>query len=195
MEEVTLSQPISYVVACATTGAVLRLVTAPKRAVPSQPDAGQKIVIVTDGNLPKHSQYVLKLDMLPGPVTYVEQFSDIVQADEWPTRGGKPDDLDVRRNEVIGDLDRAYAERLAAVAGPLAALHAEKRRQAEAGGGPLVVDEADRLAILANAARQDEAITEIERRRRTVKALLRAASTESDIAAALALFDDERKPI
>ncbi len=183
---------MSYVVACARTGAVLQLVTAPKRALPSGPDAGQKIIVITDGNLPKHSQYVLKLDMLSEPVTYVDQFADIVATDGWPTRGDNSD-LEVRRCEIIAEIDRSYAERLAAVAGPLMSLHTEKRRQAEAGGGPLVMDEADRLAILVNAARQDEAIAEIERQRRAVKAQIRRAATSAELDA-IQLFPDD-KPI
>jgi MoxR-like ATPase len=91
--------------------------------------------------------------------------------------------VDMERRKRIADLDQIYSERLAEIAGPLAAIHAEKRRQAEAGGGPLVADEADRLAILANAAAQDEAVAAIERERREVKALLRAAKSRNELAA------------
>ena len=94
--------------------------------------------------------------------------------------------LEVSRAKALAAVDQSYGLRMQSITGPFATLHAEKRRQAEAGGGPLVLDEADRLAILANAAAEDEAVGTIERQRRAVKAALKAATTEDEIKAALA---------
>lgn len=162
--------------------------------MPKAPDVGKKLVIVTDGKLPSHSQYVLKLDMMPEPVTYVEQFIDIVAVDEMPTGQGKAD-LDTLKHDRIRELDQVYASRMASLKGPLENLHAEKRRQAEAGGGPLVADEADRLAILENAERQDSELAEVESERRVIKAHLRNARTEEEIAAVLDLMNSKNRSI
>src|SRR5690606_31777920 len=94
--------------------------------------------------------------------------------------------LEICRDQAVDHLDRSHASRVAQLKGPLADIHAAKRRQAESGGGPLVADEADRLAILANAEAQDEQIAAIERERRRVKAALRAATSEDEIKAIMA---------
>lgn len=194
MEEVTPSQTISYVTVDAATGRTIGLFSVPRRLLPKNPRAGEKIVIVTDGNLPAHTQYLLKLDMLPEPVTYVEQLADIIAANEMPAPKNKAD-LEAVRAAGIRDLDLSYAERMASMTGPLSTLHAEKRRQAEAGGGPLVANEADRLAILENAERQDSELAEMESERRAIKARLRNATTEEEIAAALDLMNSKNRSI
>jgi MoxR-like ATPase len=113
-------------------------------------------------------------------INAVATIADVVT--DWRPRE-MPGNLafDHKRGLLIADLDKAYAAHLSSIIGPLAHLHTEKRRQAEAGGGPLVADAEDRLAILANAARQDEAIAEIERARREEKAKIRAMTTLEEI--------------
>lgn len=153
--------------------------------LPESAPSGQRMIVVGDGAVPRQSFRIDRRKIRAGVV-------------EVPTLAGRtlgarpmPPDLVVAaaRVEALAKVDRDYAQRIAGVGGPLAALHAEKRRQAEAGGGPLVADEADRLAILANAAAQDEAVAAIERERRAIKAALRAATTADEIKAALAVHD------
>lgn len=153
----------------------------PNEMFPPDIAAGTRIVLPADGKGPETDVRV-DLRKVREPVNHVASIEDVLTA--W-----RPDPMpehvivDMERRKRIAEVDRIYAERLAGIAGPLAAIHAEKRRQAEAGGGPLVVDEADRLAILANAAAQDEAVAIIERERREAKALLRATNSRDELAA------------
>lgn len=111
---------------------------------------------------------------------------DLATLEAVPRPPPPPPELEEERVAALANLDMTFIARLSDATGPFASLHAEKRRQAEAGGGPLVVDEEDRLAILANAKAQNEAIAAIERQRRETKAALRAATTEDEIKAILA---------
>lgn len=172
---------VHYVVVDGSSGRIVETVSVPESMFPLHTEEHQKIVVITDRSMPVHHQYVVDLGMLIDKITIAAKISDIVNKDERPP--DIPPALDVLIAEKILEVDNLYAERLAEIAGPLAALHAEKRRQAEAGGGPLVADEADRLAILANAAAQDEAVAAIERERRELKALLRAANSRDELAA------------
>lgn len=174
-------------------GRVISRCLIPNEMFPPAIPPGTRIIVPADGKGPE-TEVCVDLRKVSEPVNHVESIQGILAWSE-PAQPSAAIRLDLERRRHIAKVDEVYAQRIAAVAGPLAALHAEKSRQAEAGGGPLVADEADRLAILANAERQNEAIAEIERQRRTVKALLRAAETDSEFAAALALIDDdERKP-
>lgn len=94
--------------------------------------------------------------------------------------------VDRAKVEALAAIDATFAVRIAAIVGPLAALHAEKRRQAEAGGGPLIDGETDRAAILAKAAEQDARVAELDRERRAMKARVRAGATAAEINAILA---------
>lgn len=153
----------------------------PNEMFPPDIASGTRIVVPSDGKGPETDVRV-DLRKVREPVNHVPSVEDVLTA--W-----RPDPmpahviLDVERRKRIAEMDRIYAERLSEIVGPLAAIHAEKRRQAETGGGPLVADEADRLAILANAAAQDEAVAAIERERRELKALLRAAKSRNELAA------------
>lgn len=174
-------------------GRVISHCLIPNEMFPPEIAAGTRIIVPADGKGPE-TEVRVDLRKVSEPITHVETIQDILAWSESAQPSAEVL-LDIERRRHIAKVDDVYAQRIAAVAGPLAALHAEKCRQAEAGGGPLVADEADRLAILSNAERQNEAIAEIERQRRAVKAMLRAAETDSDFAAALALIDDdERKP-
>lgn len=173
-------------------GRVISHCLIPNEMFPPEIAAGTRIIVPADGNGPE-TEVCVDLRKVSERVNHVESIKDVLAWSEPAPSAVIL--LDIERRRHIAKVDEVYAQRIAAVAGPLAALHAEKCRQAEAGGGPLVADEPDRLAILANAGRENEAIAEIERQRRAVKALLRAAETDSDFAAALALIDDdERKP-
>lgn len=153
----------------------------PNEMFPPDLAAGTRIVVPADGKGPETDVRV-DLRKVCEPVNYVASIEDVLTA--WrPAPMPEHVILDVERRKRMAEVDRIYAERLAEIAGPLAAIHAEKRRQAEAGGGPLVADEPDRLAILANAAAQDEAVAIIERERREAKALLRAAKSRDELAA------------
>ena len=87
------------------------------------------------------------------------------------------------------DLDTEYAAHFAVVRGPLAVVHSEKRRQAEAGSGALIADEDDRVAILAAAAAEDIILAEIEGARRAKKAALRAATSMEELNSIMAATD------
>lgn len=80
----------------------------------------------------------------------------------------------IARLEAVELIDRHFAGLLT---GPLADVHARKRRQAEASGGTLVDGDADRMAILARAAEQDERLAALDRQRRALKADVREAET------------------
>lgn len=153
----------------------------PNEMFPPALPAGTRIVVPADGKGPETDVRV-DLRKVRKPVNYVASIEDVLTT--WrPEPTPAHVILDMERRKHMAELDRIYAERLAGIAGPLAGIHAEKRRQAEAGGGSLVADEADRLAILANAAAQDEAVAIIERERREAKALLRAAKSRNELAA------------
>lgn len=87
---------------------------------------------------------------------------------------------------ALAELDRLYADRIAAVMGPFAALHALKREQALAGGGPLVADEADRLAIIAAVDAEMARLADLETRRLAFRARIRAAQSNAEISVVLA---------
>ena len=146
---------------------------------------GKRVVILADGVLPTTTQLRVDLRKVRKPVTTVARLADVLLA---RPDAQTPDEhrTELARGAAIAELDDRYALKLRLLTGPLSSLHAEKRRQAAAGGGPLVADEADRLAILANAARQDAAVAELERQRRCLKARLKAAATPAEIEAVLA---------
>lgn len=153
----------------------------PNEMFPPALPAGTRILVPADGKGPE-TEVRVDLRKVLKPVNYVASIEDVLTT--WrPEPTPAHVILDMERRKRMAELDRIYAERLAGIAGPLAGIHAEKRRQAEAGGGPLVADEADRLAILANAAAQDEAVAAIECERRELKALLRAANSQNELAA------------
>ncbi|UVK45383.1 hypothetical protein BPNPMPFG_000913 [Mesorhizobium sp. AR07] len=91
---------------------------------------------------------------------------------------------DILRPEAEARIDWHYARKINDLIGPLGALHQRKVARAMVGrklGGPLIVDEADRLAIVAEAAKQDEAIAALDAERRRMKAGVRAATTAAEI--------------
>lgn len=149
-----------------------------------QPPDGKRMVVPADGIIPVGR---IRLDMrkVRQAITQVGCIAE-VQSSWRPKALPERHCLDIARADAIAALDASAARRIDALRGPLATLHAEKRRQAEAGGGPLVAGETDRRAILANAAAEDEAVAAIERERRALKARLRAARTEDEIKAILA---------
>ncbi len=143
-------------------------------------EVGQRLVVPADGILPRKKPLRVDLRRIPDEVNYVESFDRIV-ANVQPKGLSAASLLEIKRVELISSIDQQFAARIASIRGPLADLHAEKRRQAEAGGGPLVADEADRLAILANAEAVDQRVAAIDRERRDVKARLRAATTMEEL--------------
>jgi len=180
------SRNVRYVLVDIATGFVESRASVPRDMFDGmQPPEGKRLVVPADGVVPGER---VKLDLrkVRKPINFVSSIADVQTA--WRSDDEVPADLQfaTTKGETIEALDRSYAERIEKVRGPLAALHAEKRRQAETGGGPLVADEADRLAVLANAAAEDERIAGIERQRRAVKAAVKAATTDDEIKAALA---------
>lgn len=180
------SRNIRYGLVNVRTGEVQQWVSVPSEMFEDQvlPD-GMRIVMPQDGLTPRCP---VRLDMrkVRQPITVVATIESVL-APTW-AEDVLPAEaiLEIARCNAVATLDHRFAARMAEIAGPLAAIHAEKRQQAEVGGGALIVDESDRLAILANAAAQDEAVAAIERQRRDVKARLRSAATEDEIAAILA---------
>lgn len=97
-------------------------------------------------------------------------------------------ELDEVKGRALAVIDAHYGGLIAAEIGPLAALHAIKAAQAEAGVGPLVQDEDDRQAILSNVDALAARLAPIEKERRAAKASIRSADTlEAIMAAAMAL--------
>lgn len=99
---------------------------------------------------------------------------------------------DVLRPEAEDRIDRVYAKKINDLIGPLGRLHQRKAERAILGrklGGPLVADEADRLAIIAAATKQDEAVAALDVERRQMKADVRAATTAAEIHALLAKLE------
>lgn len=97
-------------------------------------------------------------------------------------------DLVKMKERALAFIDAHYGRLIAAEIGPLAALHALKAAQAEAGGGPLVQDEDDRQAILSNASALVDRLAPIEKERRAAKVAVRSADTvEALMAAVMAL--------
>lgn len=172
-------------------GHVISQCLIPKGMFPPEIAEGTRIVVPADGKGPS-GEVRVDLRKLRKPINHIASLGEALTSwrPEQPSVGVY---LDAKRQQRIAALDQAYAERMAELAGPLASLHAEKRRQAEAGGGSLVSDDADRLAILENAARQDALLAELERQRRSAKAQLRAAATEDELDAVQFFPDD--KPI
>ncbi len=173
---------VAYILVDETTGHVLSAGSVPKRFFPRPVPSGQRMVVLGDGKAPNTTQLRVDLRKVRQPMTFVERVDDVLACRQPEVR--QPDaaiEIIMRRHEALGRLDREFARRMAEIAGPLADLHAEKRRQAEAGGGPLVADETDRLAILDNAAQQDTALAALETERRAIKALIRASTTLDDL--------------
>ncbi len=84
------------------------------------------------------------------------------------------------KEKALDLIDRHYAARIDAVLGPMAALHMLKRIVP---AGELV---ADREAILQRAAEQDAELAAIDRERRDLKAVVRAAASSNEIKALIA---------
>ena len=171
------------------TGAIAAYGSIPSEMFPpANVRSGLVVVRALDNRPPPIGEHRVLARHRKFPVNAVATFAKAFSA--WRPPQPKADArLAMTRSAAIEKVDLLFADLLAKVTGPLVKLHAEKRRQAEAGGGPLVTDETDRLAILANAAAEDEAVARIERRRRTIKAALKAATTEEEITAALAMPD------
>ena len=159
----------------------------PEEFVPSTPADGQRIVIPSDRVIPGGPAR-LDLRKVRQPINRVASIESVQatwRADE-PTEEMK---LDLARDRAMHDLDTEYAAHFAVVRGPLAVVHSEKRRQAEAGSGALIADEDDRVAILAAAAAEDIILAEIEGARRAKKAALRAATSMEELNSIMAATD------
>jgi hypothetical protein len=140
----------------------------------------RRLIIPEDGKPPENAAAKLNVKGLPTGVISVPSLAEITIPVEPPSAEVV---LELRRSETLAIVDAFFASAFASIRGPLAELHAEKRKQAEAGGGPLIVDEEDRVAILAKAKAQDDQIAKLEQERRTTKAALVAAVTIEEIAA------------
>ncbi|PWJ79857.1 hypothetical protein C7441_114135 [Pseudaminobacter salicylatoxidans] len=172
-------------------GCIVTQCRVPNSMFPPEIAKGTRIVVPADGKGPDTEMRVDRRKVRK-PINSVATLNDVLLRSNEPAAPAEHR-LESLRGEAIAELDRAFAARLRSLLGPLADLHAAKRRQAETGGGSLVDDETDRLAIMENAARQDEAIAQMERKRRSLKARIRSATTSQDIEDALAaLIDDKR---
>jgi uncharacterized membrane protein YdfJ with MMPL/SSD domain len=185
----TLSRNIHFVLVDATTGFVISRHSVPARHFPPKPTATQIIVVPADRQLPA-GEARIDLRKVCEPINHVASIES-VQTSWRPKALPDADQFERHISAALGDLDNRFARLIDSVSGPLAGLHAEKRRQAEAGGGPLVDGEDDRLAILANSAIQIETLASLERKRRAIKAAIRAAGTDEEIKAALKPQDEK----
>ncbi len=162
---------VDYVLVDIATGFVTGLFSVPGRLFDPVVPAGMRMVVPADGILPKGERVKIDLRKVRREIVAVES----IEAVRLSWRESQISDeirFEQRLTVALGVVDRDFAGRIASLAGPLSALHTEKRRQAEAGVGPLVADEADRRAILVNAKAQDETIASIDRERRAIKARL-----------------------
>ncbi len=188
---ITMARNVCYVEIDNATGFVTGRFSVPAGMVPEAPADGRTVVIPADRKIPAGPA---KLDRrkLRQPVNRVASISSVETS--WRTAELTASQLlEGQRAAVIEKLDRDFAQRASSNTGPLAGIHAEKRRQAEAGGGPLVDGEVDRQAILEKAARQDEALATIERERRAIKAAIRAATTKEEIDRARSRLSGDHK--
>lgn len=76
-------------------------------------------------------------------------------------------------------VDEFFAGRINAILGPMAALHSRKRLLALSG----LIEDGE--AVLAKATEQDAAILALDRERRALKVLIRAATNSDEIFAAM----------
>lgn len=176
---------IRFIYIDAKTGFILSRQMLP--VLPDAPPEGQRIVVPDDGQLPAAD---LRIDLRKArkPVNHVASIEDVL-ANWSPPELSPVHALEQMKEVAIFAVDKTYAEWIEKVQGPLAGLHAEKRRQAEAGGGPLIVDEEDRLAILAKAAEQDEILFAIDAERRSLKMAIKSAESKEEIDLAAAKAD------
>ncbi len=173
---------INYVVIDAETGLVKEVVSIPPDQFPlREATKTERIVVPADGILPGEP---VRFDLrkVRKTVNAVETLAGIMSKAN-PEPIAEVHRVNVRRNAQLRSIDALYADRMSRLLGPLGFLHAEKLRQAEAGGGPLIVDETDRQAILANAEAESKAIAALEQERRSFKVQLRSALTIDQIEA------------
>jgi hypothetical protein len=174
------SRNLRFVLVDTETGFVETRISLPSADFESyEIPAGKRVVIPADDDIPV-GRVKLDLRKVRQPVNLVDSIAS-VQASWRKVEISAAVQLERKRQERLDDLDRRYAAHMAAVRGPLADLHAAKRRQAEAGDGPLVADEADRQAILAAASAEDEAIAMLERERRTIKERIKSAASPAEV--------------
>lgn len=91
--------------------------------------------------------------------------------------------LDSIRAIAERKVDEFYADRINAILGPIAPLHARKRALATA---DLIDDKVDQLAVLTNAAEQDKVVMAIDASRREAKARVRLGATSANVMAIVA---------
>jgi len=173
---------VSFLVFEVATGAIRLIGSAPEDTLGryTEGDDSQRLVTLTDTDIVV-GDYVVdlaKLEAASEPCAFADITVEILPPPEVL--------LQRARDDAEWRLDKHFAGMIASELGPLADVHVRKRRQAEAGGGPLVDDETDRAAILDRAAEQDARLAEFDRRRRRLKAEIRTARTVDEVAAALA---------
>jgi hypothetical protein len=148
--------------------------------VPEAAPEGHKIVVMADGSLPPAEA---KFDgrKIRKARTEIATVEEGLSANQRPA---VPEDALVRKKQraALGRVDQEFARRYAEILGPFAAIHAEKLRQAQAGGGPLIADEQERQDVLTKAAEQEELLVAVEKERMAAKAALREATTLGEIA-------------
>jgi hypothetical protein len=190
MEKVTIQRftpeaNVVYVLVDRKSGFTLGKVSVPPTLVEAVeiPD-GQCAVVPMDQRMPEHA---MRLDMrkVRKAINYVDSLESVQSTWRMDAPDAAIASLEQKRDEAIDTLDTLALRRMVNVRGPLADLHSEKLRQALAGGGPLIVDEKDRASVLANAEAEAAKLGEIEAKRRTLKAELRAAKTEQEIASVM----------
>jgi hypothetical protein len=166
-----MSRNINYLLVNAATGEVERLLSRPMDVQP-ETQSDQKLVLIEDGKFPRMPAVVDRRKVRKS-ITFAASASVVLKSEAPPPT--EAFELERSRSKTLARMDEFFATRIGKIKGPLADLYTEKRRQAEAGGGPLVVDESDRLAILANATKEAETLAAIEAERRAVKARIRSA--------------------
>lgn len=107
----------------------------------------------------------------------------IAEAFEWEEPALE---LETLRQRALDRVDAHYAAVISSIYGQFPWAHQAKLEQARAGGGPLVADEEDRLAIIAKAADQLELLEHIEPERIAMKRAVREAESIEALEAATA---------
>lgn len=173
-----MNKNITYVV-IGSDGLVKRRASTPESRLPT-PNQGDKIVVFEDKRLP-FAGAKFDLRKLRNDVNTLESF------ERGLTKTSKPVQLTpemIFRKKVrraLESVDAQFAQAYKDIKGPMADIHAEKKRQAETGGGPLIASEEERQIVLTNAAAEDEQIATMERIRLETKARIREAKTLEEL--------------
>lgn len=167
-------------------GVVTRRCIVPARFFKGTCPENRRIVVVEDEILPPTST-ILDNSKITSSLLAVRSISELQPSILEQTRSVEAR-LAQKKILALQEVDKKYANKFTKIQGPFATLHAEKLRQAREGGGILIQDESDRLAILENAEKEQQKLADLESKRREIKAALRLVATEEDLNTVLKMY-------